>query len=98
MDHLTQAQDLLADLKMTLRIDGNDDDQNLTQMLIRSMSRLDDLAGQGVFYTQDEFAKELLFNRIRYDYNSALEYWDDNFAEPILAFTLRYGVIANDQP
>ena len=98
MDHLTQAQDLLADLKMTLRIDGNDDDLNLTQMLIRSMTRLDDLAGQGVIYTQDEFAKELLFNRIRYDYNSALEYWDGNFAEPILAFTLKYGVIANDQP
>lgn len=98
MDHLTQAQDLLADLKTTLRIDGDDDDLNLTEMLIRSMTRLDDLAGQGVVYTQDEFAKELLFNRIRYDYNSALEYWDDNFSEPILAFTLKYGVIANDQP
>lgn len=94
MEHLTQAGTLLPDLKMTLRIDGNDDDQNLTEMLIRSMSRLDDLAGQGVLYTQDEFAKELLFNRIRYDYNSALEYWDANFAEPILAFTLRYGIDA----
>ena len=77
---------------MSLRIDGACDDQHLTQMLLRSMSRLDDLAGQGVLYTQDEFAKELLFNRIRYDYNTALEYWDDNFAEPILALTLKYGI------
>ncbi|MDU7244973.1 MAG: hypothetical protein E6276_06250 [Clostridiales bacterium] len=45
-------------------------------------------------YVEDLEARELLFNRVRYDYNSALEYWDDNFSQPILAFTLRYGVSA----
>lgn len=89
-----QADALLSELKMTLRIEIDDDDTNLLAMLARSMSRLNTLAGTEVDYVEDLEARELLFNRVRYDYNSALEYWDDNFSQPILAFTLRYGVSA----
>lgn len=91
MDHTAQANALLDTLKTTLRIDG-DDDENLIQYLLRSMNRLDTLAGVPVDYLLDLEAQELLFNRIRYDYNSSLEYWEENFSQPILSFMMRYGV------
>lgn len=90
MDHTAQADALLYALKTTLRIDG--DDENLTQYLLRSMSRLDTLAGAPVDYISDLEAQELLINRVRYDYNAALEYWEENFSQPILSFMMRYGV------
>ena len=91
MEHLTQAGFLLPNLKTTLRVDG-DDDENLTQYLLRSMNRLDTLAGVPVDYLSDLEAQELLFNRIRYDYNTSLEYWEENFSQHILSFMMRYGV------
>lgn len=81
----------MPNLKMTLRVDG-DDDENLTQYLLRSMDRLDTLAGVPVDYLSDLEAQELLFNRIRYDYNASLEYWEENFSQHILSFIMRYGV------
>ena len=90
MDHTAQANALLDTLKTTLRIDG--DDENLIQYLLRSMNRLDTLAGAPVDYLSDLEAQELLFNRIRYDYNTSLEYWEENFSQPILSFMMRYGV------
>lgn len=91
MDHTAQANALLDTLKATLRIDS-DDDANLIQYLLRSMNRLDTLAGAPVDYLLDLEAQELLFNRVRYDYNSSLEYWEENFSQPILSFMMRYGV------
>lgn len=90
MNHTAQANALLDTLKTTLRIDG--DDENLIQYLLRSMSRLDTLAGAPVDYLSDLEAQELLINRVRYDYNTSLEYWEENFAQPILSFMMRYGV------
>ena len=40
----------------------------------------------------DEDIKELLFNRVRYAYNNALEYFESNFANEILRLQLQKGV------
>lgn len=93
MDHYTQASELVSELKENLRV-GWDDDENLKRYLVRSMSRLDDLIGLPVDYTTDESAKDLLFNRVRYDYNASAEYWLDNFREDIRQLQFKYAVEA----
>ena len=97
--HAEQITTLIEDLRVDLRLDelnaNVNDDNRLTILLSRSMAYLDGQMGVVVDYVNDLVARELLFNRVRYDYNSALEYWNDNFHGELLALQLKYGVEDN---
>lgn len=91
MTHAEQAALLLDEQKKDLRVDW-DDDENIKNKMVRSMARLDDYIGLPVDYVADGSARELLFNRVRYDYNSAIEYWLDNFREELRSVQYTYAI------
>lgn len=66
------------------------ENENLTQKMVRSMSHINWLMGSDLDFVNDLEAQELLFNRVRYDYNSFLEEWSDNFQIEILTLQLKY--------
>lgn len=61
---------------------GNHEDANLTRILSASVTALKRVCGD-YDIEQDEEFKELVFERSRYVYNDALEYFNDNFLTEI---------------
>ena len=85
---------MLEELKNYLNISWQDEliDNKLTQLVNESKAVLNHLMGIDLDYEQDQEAKELLFNRVRYAYNNALDEFEKNFAQVILRKQLIVGI------
>lgn len=73
--------EILQRFKDKMHIDG-DEDGNLMRILNSSVIALIDECGDYDIET-DKVFEELVFNRARYEYNDALEYFDKNFLRQI---------------
>lgn len=78
--------ELLAEFKGRMRL-GDDEDGNLTRILKASIEDLIDKCGEYDVHTSERF-KELVFERSRYAYNDAIEYFNDNFLSQIVSLGL----------
>lgn len=83
---------LLAEVTNMLKLTWDDDDIHLREMIERGKYYLEDLTGTSLDFTKNNQAKSLLLNYCRYDYNSSLEYFEDNFCKEIYRLQLREGV------
>ena len=73
--------ELLAEFKERMKL-SDDEDTNLTRILKASIEDLIDKCGDYDLHTSERF-KELVFERSRYAYNDAIEYFNDNFLSQI---------------
>ena len=80
---------LLEQLKERLKITWDDEDTLLINMLERAEKSLNALMGVELNYNTPGPAQELLLERCRYDYNNALEYFEQNFAREIFRLQLQ---------
>ena len=80
---------LLERLKERLKITWDDEDILLINILERAEKSLNALMGVELNYNIPGPAQELLLERCRYDYNNALEYFEQNFAQEILRLQLQ---------
>jgi len=80
---------LLEQLKERLKITWDDEDTLLINMLERAEKSLNALMGVELDYSTPGPAQELLLERCRYDYNNALEYFEQNFARETLRLQLQ---------
>lgn len=78
-DAITPA--ILQEFKERMHLDG-DEDENLTRILKASHADLTKICGEHDIATDERF-KELVFERSRYAYNDALEYFHANFLTQI---------------
>ena len=80
--------EVLEEFKLRMKLDGNDEDLNLTRILSSSVEDL--LVKCGPLYDIESSYtfKELVFERSRYVYNDALEYFDSNFLSQITNLAL----------
>lgn len=69
--------ELLSEFKERMKL-GDDEDDNLTRILKASNDDLQRICGDYDINTHEVF-KELVFERSRYVYNDALEYFHTNF-------------------
>ena len=69
--------ELLSEFKDRMKLDDDEDD-NLTRILKASVEDLQAICGNYDINTSERF-KELVFERSRYVYNDALEYFYNNF-------------------
>ncbi|WP_421924835.1 hypothetical protein [Lysinibacillus capsici] len=69
--------ELLSEFKERMKL-GDDEDDNLTRILKASNDDLQRICGDYDINTHEVF-KELVFERSRYVYNDALEYFHSNF-------------------
>lgn len=77
---------ILEEFKSRMRISHSAEDGNLETLLSFSVSALKSLCGEFDINGKkgtDRRAKELVFERTRYAYNDALEYFEDNFLSEI---------------
>lgn len=79
-------QSLLIEFKDRMKLQ-DDEDSNLSRILTASIDDLHDKCG-AYDITESERFKELVFERSRYVYNDALEFFNDNFKSHILDLSL----------
>jgi len=67
------------------------DDQNarFINIIERAKTSLNEMMGAELDYEKPGPAQDLLLARCRYDYNNALEYFEQNFAREILRLQLQ---------
>ncbi|WP_445327008.1 hypothetical protein [Sporosarcina sp. FSL K6-1508] len=75
--------ELLAEFKERMKL-NDDEDKNLTRILKSSIEDLVDKCGGYDLHTSERF-KELVFERSRYAYNDAIEYFNDNFLSQLVS-------------
>lgn len=81
------TDELLTEFKERMRITHKSEDDNLKRLL--SFSIADINAKCGDFEIEANLrAKELVFERTRYVYNDALEFFEDNFLSEITSLGL----------
>lgn len=79
---------LLEETKEYLKITWNDEDDYLQGIIDRGKSNLQELTGTKLDFDKEGQPKSLLLDYCRYAYNSALEYFEDNFSKEILRLQL----------
>lgn len=81
------SDEILQEFKERLHISHSSEDENLMRVLSFSISDL--LSKCGDFdISINEKARELVFERSRYAYNDALEFFDENFLSMITSLGL----------
>ncbi|MEE3946199.1 MULTISPECIES: hypothetical protein [Bacillus cereus group] len=78
------SDEIVKQFKDRMRL-GDDEDDNLRRILFASNEALIKLCGS-YDINKDETFKELIFERSRYVYNDALEYFSKNFLTEINSF------------
>jgi len=76
------TDELLKEFKERMHITHGSEDDNLKRLLSFSISDLHDKCGH-FDVAENKRAKELVFERTRYAYNDALEFFDNNFLSQI---------------
>ncbi|MEK4715343.1 hypothetical protein [Sporosarcina sp. FSL K6-5500] len=80
------TSDILLQFKDRMHLEG-DEDANITRILTASEKELTRICGNYDINT-DEVFKELVFERSRYVYNDALEYFNTNFLSQINSLSI----------
>lgn len=80
------TEELLAEFKEHMKL-SDDEDNNLTRHLKASIEDLLDKCGEYDVHTSERF-KELVFDRSRYAYNHAVEYFNENFLSQITTLAI----------
>lgn len=81
------SNEILQQFKDRMRL-GDDEDDNLRRILFTSNKALIKDCGS-YDINEDETFKELVFERSRYAYNDALEYFAENFLTEINSFGIQ---------
>ncbi|MBJ8025781.1 hypothetical protein [Bacillus cereus] len=80
------SNEILQQFKDRMRL-GDDEDDNLRRILFTSNKDLVRVCGD-YDLNKDEMFKELVFERSRYFYNDALEYFNQNFLSQINSLSI----------
>ncbi|MGG1328624.1 hypothetical protein ABE222_18035 [Bacillus tropicus] len=80
---LVSPFDLLDDVKEALAITWDEEDSNIVKLIDRSVYYINDLVGVELDLKVNLSARELVINRIRYEYNNALDQFETNFKKPL---------------
>ncbi|MGG0446545.1 hypothetical protein ABEZ87_20495 [Bacillus mycoides] len=80
------SNEILQQFKERMHL-GDEEDDNLRRILFASNKDLVRVCGN-YDLTTDEVFKELVFERSRYVYNDALEYFDKNFSSQINSLSI----------
>lgn len=81
--------DLLDDVKHALAITWTEEDNNIIKLIDRSVYYINDLVGAVLDLKVNLVARELVINRIRYEYNNALDQFETNFEQPLSRLTFQ---------
>lgn len=76
--------DLLEDLKSKLKITWTDEDGDLADSILSGKAYIQGLTGTTLDFDTTGEPRTLLLEYCRYDYNKAVEYFEENFGSRIM--------------
>lgn len=88
---------MLNRIKDYLKITWSDEDVFIQELIERGQAKLNEMAGVSLDFEIEGQARSLLFDYVRYAYNNASEYFEENFSKEILRLQLRSAVENHDQ-
>ena len=74
----------LKEVKEYLKITWDDEDVKLNSLIKRGEDYLQSIAGVTLDFESETATKSLLLDHIRYAYNNALEYFEENFRSDLI--------------
>lgn len=83
---------MLQEIKNYLKITWDDEDDFLTSLISRGQTKLNELTGAELDFETEGLPRSLLFDYVRYAYNNATEYFEENYQHEILRLQLMTGV------
>lgn len=83
---------MLELVKAYLKITWDDEDASISALIARGQAKLEELTGAVLDFDTEGLARSLLFDYVRYAYNNASEYFEENFQKEILRLQLTTGV------
>lgn len=83
---------MLQEVKSYLKITWDDEDTAIVGLIERGKAKLRELVGAELDFETEGQARSLLFDFVRYAYNNASEYFEENFQQEILRLQLMTGV------
>lgn len=85
---------MLDRIKRDLRIIGEDEDEIVEDLIEDAKANLSSITGVEVDFIKYPLARKLLKDHCRYDYNNAIEFFEDNFRSDIIRLQM---MIAGDE-
>ena len=87
VDRYNIDNQLMLELKAYVGITWNDDvtDYKFQNIVASSMVYLQNKLGEDIDFSEQSMARELLFERVRYAWSSALDVFENNYLSLILA-------------
>ena len=87
VDRYNIDNQLMLELKSYVGITWNDDvtDYKFQNIVASSMVYLQNKLGEDIDFSEQSMARELLFERVRYAWSSALDVFENNYLSLILA-------------
>jgi hypothetical protein len=83
---------MLQEIKNYLKITWDDEDATITELINRGKAKLNELVGAELDFETEGLSRSLLFDYVRYAYNNASEYWEENYQHEILRLQLMISV------
>ncbi len=83
---------MLQEIKNYLKITWDDEDATITELINRGKAKLNELVGAELDFEAEGLPRSLLFDYVRYAYNNASEYWEENYQHEILRLQLMISV------
>ena len=83
---------MLEQVKDYLKVNWDDENGHIQALIDRGKAELNELAGAELDFNTEGLARSLLFDHVRYGYNNASEYFEENFKGKLLRLQLKTGV------
>lgn len=83
---------MLDEVKGYLKVTWDDEDEDIARLIAQGEAVLEELAGAELDFQSEGLARSLLFDNVRYAYNNASEYFEENFAKQILRLQIMTSV------
>ena len=83
------STEILEEVKESLRISWEDEDNNLNRIIIKGKNRLKELTDIELTFSAESAERELLIEFCRYSYNNAAEFFEGNFQKEITRLQLK---------
>lgn len=88
---------MLDKVKNYLKITWGDEDIAVQDLMERGQAKINELAGAELDFETEGQARSLLFDYVRYAYNNAAEYFEENFQREILRLQLMVACAGGEQ-
>ncbi|MEB9549534.1 hypothetical protein P4J60_20900 [Bacillus cereus] len=86
------SSSLLDEVKDALSITWDDEDKNITSLTEASIYEINELVGVELDLEINLSARKMVIQRTRYDYNNALDEFEENYSKPLSRLILNVAI------